>query len=179
MGLTYSKKDVILKPMKRRDIVIGIVILALLAGVTYWRRNRASEEALVVSETLSVEDQIEQRFNLEIPEDVDRAELTDTTGGNASALATKKFEAGSFSHSVLADLPDPTTGTFYQGWISKGEEGSEDFKLVSTGRLSIAKGGWMLDFSSKTDYSEYSKVMITEEKVNDSTPEKTILEGNF
>lgn len=160
--------------MNRRDIVIGFVILAILAGFIYWRQRTTEEEELQIPQTLSVEDKIEERFNLEIPEDVDKAELRDIAGGDASGIATRKFESGRFIYTVLADLPDPEKGKFYQGWLLKGDEA-----LVSTGRMSVAKGGWILEFESSTDYMNYNKVVVTEEEISDITPERHILEGEF
>lgn len=166
--------------MKTRDIVIGIIVLLLIGGVVLWRQRAArQEQPEPVGETLSREEQLEERFQLDIPEDVDKAELDDATGGTATGLATRKFEDGTFTHGVLADLPDPETGKFYQGWLVKGEEGDDDFDIVSTGRLSMAKGGWSLDFQASTDYSDYSRVLITAEEREDSTPEDTLLEGSF
>ncbi len=166
--------------MNRRDIVIGFVVLAILAGVVYWRQNREEEDLSTQQpQTLSVEDRIEEKFNVEIPQDVDKAELKDASGGNASGLATRKWANGKFEHSVLADLPDPESGKFYQGWLVKSEEGDEDYSIVSTGRMQLAKGGWSLQFSSGIDYSEYAKVKISQEEISDRTPEKTILEGDF
>src|SRR3990167_6785957 len=134
--------------MKRRDIVIGILILAIVGGVIYWRQRSLPSEEMKVPETLSLEDTLEEKFKIEIPEDVDKAELKDVTGGSASAIAIRKFENNKFTHSILADLPDP-------------------------------KAGWMLEFESSTDYSDYNKVVVTSEKVADKTPEKHILEGSF
>ena len=136
--------------MKRRDIVIGSVILLLLVGVIYWnRRNRRLEE-LKVPETLtkSVEETLEDKFKIEIPEDIDKAELKDVLGGTASGIATRKFENSTFTHAIISDLVDPEDGTF-------------------------------LSFESKVDYSDHSKVIITLEKKADNTPEKVIIEGNF
>ena len=167
--------------MKKRDIVIGAVVLLALAGVIFWRqRSRTPKEEMKVPETLSVEDNLEDKFKIQIPEDVDRAELKDVSGGNSSAIATRKYADGKFTHTVLADLPDPSEqGAFYQGWLEKGEKGKEGYAAISTGKLRIAKGGWMLQYESSTDYSEYKKVLITQEKSSDSQPEKTILEGSF
>ncbi|OGM19745.1 hypothetical protein A2686_05325 [Candidatus Woesebacteria bacterium RIFCSPHIGHO2_01_FULL_38_10] len=170
--MTYNFYFVILATMNKKDIVVGLMILVLLAGAVYLRQ-RGGEEELKVPQTLSTEDKIEEKFNLVIPEGVDKAELKDVSGGTSSGLATRKFEKSVFEHSILADLPDPESGKFYEGWLVKGGE------LISTGKLKIAKGGWMLNFSSKTNYSDYSKVVVTIEEKEDKTPEKYILEGSF
>lgn len=166
--------------MTRRDIVIGIVILLLVVGVIFLRqRNRAGDESLRVPETLSsVQEQIEEKFNTKIPDDVDKAELRDVTGGGSSAIATRKFESGKFTSNFLADLPDPDSGDFYQAWLIKSEEGKEDL-VVSLGSLQLSKGGWMLNYSGSKDLSDYSKVLVTSEKTRDNTPETKLLEGSF
>ena len=84
-----------------------------------------------------------------------------------------------FSQSVLADLPDPEEGKFYQGWLVRGEEGSDEYSIVSVGKLKLAKGGWSLDFSERNDYSDYAKVLVSLEEKDDDVPEKVILEGGF
>lgn len=165
--------------MNRRDIVIGIVILFALAGFIYFRAKRETPPELTVPQTLSTEDTLEQKFGLTLPEDVDRAELKDVTGGDASGIATRKFENGRFTHTVLADLPDPAQGSFYEGWLVRGKEGDENFAFISTGKMKLAKGGYLLEFESTTDYSAYNNVVITQEKVFDATPETHILEGSF
>ena len=54
-----------------------------------------------------------------------------------------------------------------------------DDSLISTGRLRIAKGGYLLEFQSSTDYSSYDNAVVTLERVADSVPEEHILEGSF
>ncbi|KKQ40749.1 MAG: hypothetical protein US60_C0054G0008 [Microgenomates group bacterium GW2011_GWC1_37_8] len=166
--------------MKRRDIVIGLLVLVLLGGVLYWRqRNRVSEEMKVPETLSSIEEQIEDKFNLQIPEDVDKAEMKAVEGKSGTAIATRKFENGKFTHEVLADLPEAEAGAYYEGWLVKGEEGKEGHSLISTGRLSLAKGGWMLSFVSTKDYSDHEKVIVSFEKKADKTIEEPILEGTF
>lgn len=164
--------------MNRRDIVIGAGILLLLAGVIYWRQTTRLEETRV-PETLSVEDQLEEKFKFEIPEDVDKAELEDVADVGATAIATREYQDGRYTHTALVDIADPEMGTFYQGWIVKGEEGSDDYSIVSTGKLKLAKGGWMVEFESSIDYSDHDKILITQEKILDNTPEDKLLEGSF
>lgn len=166
--------------MNRRDIVIGLIIFALLGAFIYFRQKRIQdEEQLKLPQTLSVEDKIEEAFRLEIPEDVDKAELKDISGGNASGIATRKVEDERFTHTILADLPDPEEGSFYEGWLVRGEEGEDDFSFISTGKMKVAKGGYLLEFDSGNDFSDYSKVVVTLEKVADINPERHILEGEF
>src|SRR4030042_2825248 len=105
--------------MKTRDIVIGLGILVLLVGVIYLRQRSKTEEQMVVPETLSSEQVFEEKFNIQIPDDVDKADLKEVEGSGGSGIATKIFEEGKFTHSELVDLPDPEPGYFYQGWLAK------------------------------------------------------------
>jgi len=165
--------------MNRRDIVIGFVILVLLGGVIYWRQRTQTAQEIKTPETLSLEQQLEDRFNVEIPEGVDKAELKDVSGSSGSGIATRKFENGKFTHSILADLPDLASGMFYEGWLVRGDQGSENFSSLSTGKMKLAKGGWTLEFTSSRNLSDHNKVVVTLEKSNDKKPEKHILEGGF
>lgn len=163
--------------VNRRDIIIGVIVLILVVGAALWLRNRNTKD--VMAPTVPIQEEIERSFNLTIPEDVDKADLKDVSGGNGSGIATRKYENGKFSHMVLADLPDPVAGTFYEGWLVRGKMGDDNFAFISTGMLRVAKGGFLLEFNSTTDYSNYMGVVVTLEKVNDKTPETHILEGAF
>jgi hypothetical protein len=162
--------------MKRRDIVIGLIVVALIAGTIYLIRRRNSQETpLKTNEptTEETESRLEDTFKLDIPEDLDKAQLKDVTGGTSTGIATREFVSGKFTHTALVDLPDPAVGYFYEGWLVKGDQ------YFSTGKLRIAKGGYLLEFQSGVDYSDYDKVVITLEKVFDKTPEQHVLEGTF
>lgn len=162
--------------MNRRDIVIGLGILLVVAGIVYFVRRPSTTPIEIPEQT--VEEKIEDRFKMQIPDDVDKTELSDVTGGSASGIATRDFTEGKFTHAVLADLPEPEGG-FYEGWLVRGEEGDVNFDFFSTGKLRIAKGGYVLEYTSAKDYSDYNKVVITFETVFDKTPEDHILEGSF
>lgn len=149
--------------MNRRDVVIGLGVIAVLAVVIYfWQRPREPEE-LRVPQTLSVEDQIEEAFDLEIPEDVEKVELVDITSSGYTAMATRKYENGRFELNILADLPEGK----YTAEIMN-EEG--EAKLL--GNLRIAKGGYLLELQTSQDLRDYSKVRV---KMGD----KEVLEGKF
>ncbi len=157
--------------MQKKDIVIGLIVLTVLAGIVYLVRR--PKDKLRVTSTPSVEERMEDVFNLEIPEDAEKAPLEDVTGGNASGIATRSYEDGRFVHVVLADLPDPEVGSFYEGWLARGDN------FVSTGKLRIAKGGYLLEFESGVDYSDFDEVVVTLEAIEDRNPEQHVLEGSF
>lgn len=145
--------------MKRNDIVIGIVILAILAGVIYFVR-RPKQKVEELPQIPTTQEKIEEAFHTQIPDDVDKAELTDVTGGSASGIATRKVENGQFIFSVLADLPDGT----YTVLLGEDE--------MNLGTMRIAKGGYILEFSSSTDYSNQNSVVVR-------SGTTTILQGSF
>ena len=170
--------DGILPLMVRKDIIIGLVVLLLIAAaVFYFKKPKVPE--VTPTPTQDIEERIKESFKFEIPDDLERVELVDVSDGDSYGIATRKFEGGRFSHVVLADLPEPEEGFFYQGWLFKGEEGSEDYLLVSTGRAVVAKGGYLIEFNSASDLSMYYGVMVTKEKVFDINPEEKVLEGFF
>jgi hypothetical protein len=168
--------------MNKKDIVIGVVVLLVLAGVVYARSQSTNDDMKVPeaqTQGTSTEKDIEDKFKMDIPDDAPKAELSSVDEGDGSGIATRKEENGNHVVTILADLPAPASGTFYQGWLVKGEEGSDDYSLISAGRLTSAKGGYLLNYQSKTDYSDHEKVVISEEKGSSTKISKAILSGSF
>lgn len=164
--------------MKSRDLVIGAVVLLILAGLIYYRQsNQTPIETVPLAQ--STEQALEDKLKIQIPEDVDKAELKAAEGATGTAIATRNFEDNKFTSSVIADLPAPAAGQFYQAWLLKGETGAADHSHISLGTLRTAKGGYLLDYSGARDYSDHGKVQVTLETKADNTPEKVVLEGNF
>ncbi len=175
MLLTKRVCSDILRVMRRKDIIFGLLFLAVFVGLFFFLKNRQPSKTIKVTETLpQVEENVEKRFRITIPDDVDKVELSSVSDIAGSAIATRKYESGKFTHMVLADLPDPEAGSFYEGWLVK-----EDGSYISTGKMEIAKGGYLLEFQYPTDISSYNKVVVTLEKTADTKPEKYILEGSF
>ena len=163
--------------MKRKDIVIGLIVLAALAGIIF--SFRKPKDNLTVPSTPSVEEKMEEFFSIEIPEDVEKTKLSGVVEGFGTGIATRTYENSIFEHVVLADLPQPEAPYFYEGWLVRGEVGDDNFDFISTGKMILAKGGFILEFKSDIDYSDYRGVVITNEEIEDSTPEEHVLEGVF
>jgi hypothetical protein len=150
----------------RRDILIGFVIIALIIiGVVFYKRNKVAKTNLTPTPAqITFEKELEDSFKYDIPDNASSIELKDISGGNGRGIATEK--------EILADIEDPASGYFYQGWLENNGV------FISLGRLQMAKGGWLLEYD-KSKYEEYKKLIISLEKINNSTIEKRILEGTF
>lgn len=136
--------------MKSRDIIIGFIVLVVLIAAVFWIRGARNKKAISLpSATPNISDKIGKTFNFQLPDGVEKAELRDVSGGNGSGVATRD--------AVLADLPDPAAGKYYQVFA--------DGKFLGTMR--IAKGGWIFDGK------------ISGKKVEIRLGNTVILEGSF
>jgi hypothetical protein len=161
--------------MKIRDVAIGLSVLVLLiAAALIIRRVKNAKIQSVPIPTPGFQQDLGEKFpGLTIPSNADKTSLTDVSGGTGAGETFRTYQDGKFALTIAADLPTPQAGYFYQGWIKK------DSDYVSVGKLELAKGGYLLDFSSDTNYSDYNSVIVTSEKVNDKNPETHLLEGSF
>lgn len=168
-----------------RQRLFGAVILVLVGvGLVFYLRGGEKKEKGEVGEgdKVQVEEvtrDLSRQLGVSVPEDVERTALSDVSGGSATGLATRKYESGRYEHTVLAALPDLSQGTFYEGWLVRGKEGEGDYSVVSTGKLRVAKSGYLLDFSSSNDLTDHPQVVVTLETKDDGKPEKHMLEGSF
>lgn len=145
--------------MKTKDIVIGLVVVTVIVvtGLII-KNNRDSKLQESLENIPSVEEKIEEKFGgLIVPDDVEKVELNDVSGGTGYGIATRT--------EILADLPELSNGKTYQAWLEK------DGEKILLGSLRVAKGGYLLEYNS-AKFPGYNKVIITLDKIN-------ILEGSF
>ena len=154
-----------------------VLVIAGLGFFLYQRSRQVENEGMIGDSAIAEEkaNQLLDQLNIELPENLERANLSDVSGGDGTGIATRSYEDGSFEHSVIAGLPDPEAGTFYEGWLVR----EEPFDVVYTGKLRIAKGGYILDYNSGADLSDHEQVIVTQETVDDQKPEQHVLEGSF
>lgn len=158
----------------RRDIIIGAVILLLvLAGIYLIRRPRVNSSTPTPTPISQFEQRVGNEFNIQIPDNVERIDLKDSKG-EVTGIATRIYENGQYVATVLADLPDPQPGYFYQAWAYKS-----DSEFISLGTLRLAKGGYLVEYTSTTNYPDHKKVVVTLERVRDNKPETKVLESSF
>lgn len=160
--------------MQRRDLIIGIVVLIGIAAVVFFIQNRQPDVTPIdTTPTPNIEDRvkdIEDNFKVDIPDNVEKASLEGTKG---SGIATRDSQEAGSAFTILADLPDPAAGHFYQAWLRVNGN------LESLGMLRVAKGGYLLDARLKASQASSNDVVITLESKLDSTPETVVLQGSF
>ena len=165
--------------MSQRGIVIGIVILVILAGLYFFsRRNqRPPIELPAPQETTTPEEEFEERFQTQIPVGAVKSELKDITGGEGRALVVKETVGNITKISILADLPELGGGEVYQAWLVDTQDGKET--LISLGRLTLAKGGFVIEVEKTSLPEGANKIVVSKETKFDQTIETRVLEGTF
>ncbi len=160
--------------------IIGVVILVGLVwgGYKYFAKRKAVNTR--VGETSSSlidlrreqEKKIEEKTKIVVPETGDKAILSDVSGGEGIGVARRIKEGNRFEIELVANLADLPDGSFYEGWLVRGEE-----KLL-VGRLMLAKAGYLVTNNFDTDISGYSKVVVVQ-VLKTGVGEKKVLEGSF
>lgn len=168
----------------RNILIIAVIFIVIILVIIFLiRRNRnantLSLNSALPTPTSNYQQELKDNFGIVLPTNAIKADLKDVNGGNQMGLATKDLENGQSSYAIIANLEDPATGNFYQAWLIRGKEGDTDYDLVSLGKLYLAKGGWMVTYTTGKDLSDHKTVLITSESTFDNTPEKHILEGSF
>ncbi len=167
-----------------RDIVIGIIILVVVLGGIYLiRKQRNTPAPLPTPSPVSQFEQgLKDKFNITVPDNVEKADLKNVSGkpeNIGEGLATRIFENQKFTFTALANLPDPVPGYFYQVWLVRGTPQDANYNILPLGAMRLAKGGYLLEYESTKDYSDYKNVVITLERVLGTKPQEHILEGSF
>lgn len=153
--------------MGRKEVFVGLFVVLVILGIFFGVKKAKESKVKPLSIPTPVEtQQLESKFNFVIPDDVEKINLQVAFGFEGQGVATRKFADGVFSHVIIADLPEPALGS-YQAWLIK-----DDTNKISTGALKLAKGGYLLEFSSNIDYSDYKKIEV---KLGD----KIVMTGSF
>lgn len=160
--------------MKRRDIVLGGALLAVVAF--FLIRSQSPDKTPEIEENVPIDSQetekhLEEVLGRTLPEDAERLSLKGSNG--QTAVATRKEDNGVTEFAILADLEDPGDDV-YQVW-----SGSSPDNLRSLGTLTAAKGGYLFEYRQTSELSNFNNVVISLEKKVDERMETKILEGSF
>ena len=160
-------------------IIAAIIILALIAlAIIFFRDIFINTESPVDTEKKNMEEKEEMITILELlikDSDTEIISLKAVDGSTSSGVAYRLFKDNKLNHLVIANLPDPGNDNLYEGWLVQ----PDPLEFFSTGVMEKSKEGWVLIFTGEEEFSDYYRVVITEETVVDSFPEKHIIEGDF
>jgi len=158
-------------------VVIVVVVLLLAVGGYYFMNGSlpySDSSTTQEDDTMMKDDSMEKMMMLKENPDVLMAELQDVSGGTSTGTAYILRENGKLTHHVMATLPKPEAGTFYEGWLVQ----KSPLKFFSTGEMVMGEDGtYSLEYMSDQEYPTYDLVVITLETTRDDTPEEHILEG--
>jgi len=153
-------------------VIVGFLVIVVLVSAGLLIKNYKKGRSVEPPIKPPVFEQVEAKFpGIKVPENADRAGLTGVSEAAGVGEAFRTYENGRFNITVMADLA--ATDAFYQAWMAKGDS------YLSLGRMSLSKGGYIVEFSGNIDYSDYSKIIVSREKALDGTIEEKVLEGSF
>ena len=157
-------------------VTLGIaLVVSVIVYVFMFNNEEASAPAGSIDQSSSDNKQVKETNKTEIPITAS-AKLKAVGDYTGTGIATRVYENGLFTHTVTADLQEPSTGKFYEGWLINGN------KFFPTGKLEKSNNEYKLKFEDDKNYPAYKKVVITEETENDGLdgkPETHVLEGTF
>ena len=136
-------------------------------------------DPIVLDENVVDEADIAQdTTTVEVSKTARETALTPVNDTHGTGTATSELVSGTFQHLIVATLPDPPEGYFYEGWLIR----SKPFDFFSTGRLIQHADDlkWYLVWTDVEDRRDYNKVIVTlEEDDGDEAPADHVLEGVF
>lgn len=137
------------------------------------------DEAIVLDEEVVDEANIAQdTTDVTVADDAAEILLAPMNDFRGSATASSQFSDTGFQHVIVATLPDPPVGYYYEGWLIR----SKPFDFFSTGRLIQHADDlkWYLVWEQSEDNRDYRKVVVTlEPDDGNPAPAEHVLEGVF
>lgn len=166
---------------KQNWLTIAAVVLVIAAlGVFLYRQSQQQPEEISIPTQDEVAeqraDQLLETLDVDIPENAERVNLRDVSGGEAAGVATRVEEGETVSQELLVALPEPEAGEFYEAYLLSDDEETDPVYL---GRLRSMKGGWILEYQLTEENQGMNTVQVTKETTDDQTPEEVVLEGTF
>jgi len=161
--------------MKKYYIII-VVLLLITLGVFLFSDVFKKPISIEEKEIEEKEEMINFLELLISDSDTQTTSLIAVDESSSSGVAYRLFEKGKLYHLVVANMSDLEEGNFYEGWLVQ----PDPLEFFSTGvREKNEEGQWVLTYNTDGELFNYYRVVITEETVVDSVPEKHIIEGDF
>ena len=153
-----------------------ILIILVIIGYYFWNNaNTPKTSPINTPATQSMTE--EEKMKTEMLESSLSAELLAVGLFTGSGTATTTWNGSTFTNSVMATLPSPPEGKFYEGWLVRN---SPELTFISTGKLELEGDQYVLKYTSETNYPNHIDIVVTLETSADgldNKPEAHVLEG--
>lgn len=161
----------------KRIYLVSIILALLLAGGWLYVQYRAGKTNIAkLLEKNSGSRFVELLIGYREKQTADLRPLPGYEGKDAAGTGYRLVRDGKTYFAVLAVLPEPAPGTSYEAWLVQ----EEPLLALPAGVLSKTETEqWLLWYKSAKDLALHGKVVITQEEIVDSRPEKHVLEGKF
>ena len=159
----------------RQWLILVVVVILVVIGLRLLRRPAPSTPTPTPETTTEeVKDRVNRLLEsagIEVPAGVKRVDLVGSDS-QSTGVATVKAD-GQAEITILAAVPDLDTG-WYEGWLTKSD-GSEPLSL---GRLTLAKGGYLLE-TTITEIGDRRQIIVSSQVKPSDQPTTEILKGTF
>ena len=135
----------------------------------------------IQTETLEIDENSNENMEeVNVPAtEEETTEILAVGGYEGTGEATRSYDGEMFIHTVEANISDPASGKFYEGWLVKK---SPSLQFFSTGKMIKRDDKYYLEYKASEDKNDFNEVVITEETESnglDGNPEAHVLEGAF
>jgi hypothetical protein len=152
--------------MNTKRAALGVVILVIIIVAILVARDLLRPKTVISPTSTPTIEQTSSKFNgLTIPLGATTADLKNVAGGQSTGIAFFEKTNGTYTYTVAAELPAPSSGS-YQAYLTDGKTN------ILMGTLTVGKGGYIVNYSSTKDLSNYKTVFV-------NLGTKRILEGSF
>lgn len=179
-GFNQSGEDSVAVEVISTDLDIGG---ASRAGETVAEVLSGQVLSIPVGDAIVLEQEADQEADIaqdirdvSVASDAQVVQLAPIKDFRGVASASSQYSDEGFQHIIVATLPNPPVGYFYEGWLIR----SKPFDFFSTGRFIQQADDlkWYLLWQGSEDKGDYRKVVITlEPEDGDAAPAEHVMEG--
>jgi hypothetical protein len=145
-----------------------VAVLGVYFGYKWWSARTQQLPLQQISDIGAVDDRGQSLLKNFQMDDQNAVQLKATTEASANDYAVVRLSENKMAFTVIALFAKSGT---YQVWMTVGD------KTTKLGTLVSQKGGYVLDYKSKTVLPESFTVTVSREQKNDATLEEKVLEG--
>lgn len=160
-------------------ILLCVGIVSLLSGGVYLYMLKKGQNIPKSNTSPSHNNMVPPGISGDVNGSMQSIDLVALSPFTGTASASRMLEEGKYTLSISLSTSLTSEGKYYEGWINNN---SLNPSYISVGRLERAGDRYILEYTSSTDYMDYSTVYITEQSESPSSDIRLgahMFQGNF